>query len=141
METPWKRVQKTKSERQELEFSKLPGARKQVNSGRHWFSKGDNRLGVFLVDNKTTDAGSFTIDLNKWLQTQEQGMQTPPGLLGAWQINLQSAKLWLMRLDDWLAAESHLADMKLELDQVKMERDIAQGEVENLRRRLRQQRV
>jgi hypothetical protein len=134
METPWKRVRATRSHLQEIEFSTLPGAKKQVNSGRHWFSKGDNTLGVYLVDNKTSQGESFRIVLTEWMRTVAQGMHTPPGLLAAWQIDLGPAKLWLMRLDDWLAQESYVSELRRENDELKKDLQNAKNEIKNLRR-------
>jgi hypothetical protein len=52
--TPWKRAKRL-SQMQEKRFGKAPGSRQQLNSGRTWFSKRDNRRYDFLVENRTTE--------------------------------------------------------------------------------------
>lgn len=61
METPWKRANEMRHVKQERNFGKSKGANPQLNSGRFWHSKRDNKKFSFLVENRTTNAGSYTI--------------------------------------------------------------------------------
>ena len=61
MTTPWQRARATRSQIQEERFGKSVGARPQVNSGRLWWSKRDNRKFDFLVENRTTENDSYSV--------------------------------------------------------------------------------
>lgn len=53
MEPIWKRARtQQKSAQQERSFASEEGSSKQLNSGRHWFSKRDSRRFDFLVENR-----------------------------------------------------------------------------------------
>lgn len=53
MEPIWKRARtQQKSAQQERSFASGEGSSKQLNSGRHWFSKRDSRRFDFLVENR-----------------------------------------------------------------------------------------
>lgn len=63
MEPVWRRARKQqRSAQQERHFAAAGGSSKQLNSGRHWFSKRDTRRFEFLVENRLViDAVSYTI--------------------------------------------------------------------------------
>lgn len=53
MEPVWRRARaQQKSRQQEQRFANSEGGSKQLNSGRHWFSKRDTRRFEFLVENR-----------------------------------------------------------------------------------------
>lgn len=97
-ETPWLRAKKTKSQRQEERNGKMEGGSKQINSGRFWRSKRDNTLHSFLVESRTTDAGSYRIDKKEFLDIKRDGLQTPPGLLPSIQVDLGELHLMIVEL-------------------------------------------
>jgi hypothetical protein len=108
-QTPWERMNAQRlSQRQEKRNAKLPGGRKQVNSGRHWFSRRDNRLGGFLVETRRTDSGRYCITEKEWGEIVKDAFSTPPGQLPGMQIDLGKHQLFVMRLEDHLYREARL---------------------------------
>lgn len=109
--TPWKRRSaRQKADRQELRNASLPGGKKQVNSGRKWFSKRDNRLGGFLVETRGTESGRYCIERREWEDIVRDAHKTPPGLLPAMQIELGPHRLIIMELSTHLDREQRLID-------------------------------
>lgn len=96
METPWSPDRKTASQKQEARTAKKPGARPQLNSGRTWSGKGDVKQYDVLIDNKTTEARSYTIKLDGehgWLAHKTHANRTPPGCLPALQVDISGVRL------------------------------------------------
>lgn len=93
LDTPWSRVRKSKSDRQEERLGKMPHGEKSNNSGRFWRWKRDGKLHHFLMECRTTDKGSYTIKKSEWLDIRRQAFQTPPGLLPGMQIDIQDVSL------------------------------------------------
>jgi hypothetical protein len=109
--TPWKRRSaRKKADKQEERNAKLPGGRKQVNSGRLHFSKRDNKLGGFLVESRTTDSGRYCIERKEWEDIILDAHRTPPGMLPGMQIDLGPHKLFVMELSAHLDREQRLAN-------------------------------
>jgi hypothetical protein len=101
--TPWQTATaQKKSQRQEQRNANLPGGRKQVNSGRHWFSKRDNRLHGFLIETRRTDSDSYRITLKEFESIMRDALTTPPGLKPGMQIDIKHLKLMLISLDDYI---------------------------------------
>lgn len=99
--TPWEQANaQRKSRLQEEKLGKRPGGRKQVNSGRHWFSQRDVRLNGFLVEARTTDSNRYCIEAKEWESIVADAFSTPPGMLPAMQIDLGSHSLFVCRLED-----------------------------------------
>ena len=108
-ETPWERARKTRSQLQEERLGNIEGGSKQLNSGRtSWRSKRDNIYRQFLVEARTTEAGSYTIQASEWRDIRRQAFQTPPGLLPMIQVELQELNLAVV---DW----NYLQDLQLEV--------------------------
>jgi hypothetical protein len=102
LEVPWKQAKEKQAyQRQEERLSSSPGARAQVNSGRTWFSKRDVRQNGFLIEARTTQAGSYTIKEAEWEKISKDSFGQPPGLLPAMQVDLNEHHLWIMRQEDW----------------------------------------
>lgn len=121
METPWARANaQRKSRRQEQKIGAKPGGSKQVNSGRHWPFKRDNRLNGFLVEARTTEAGSYRVEKKEFEKLVNDAIQTPPGLLPAMAVDLGGLELFITRQDDHDYREKLLGDL---IDQVKTLRD------------------
>jgi hypothetical protein len=97
-DTPWARAKKTKSQRQEERLGEMQGGKKQINSGRFWRSKRDAVLHNFLIEARTTDAGSYRIEKKEFLDIKRQGLQTPPGLLPSMQLDLGELHLMVVEL-------------------------------------------
>ena len=112
METPWQRARKTKSQLQEERNGRMEGGSKQINSGRTWRSKRDNVLHNFLVESRTTDAGSYRIERDEWKDIRKQSFQTPPGHLPAMQIDLQDVHLMVTELAAFQDREIRLLELE-----------------------------
>lgn len=118
--TPWQKVTTGKrAQRQEERNGRLPGGSKQLNSGRQWFSKRDNRLGGFLVETRTTERGSYAIQRTEFEQITREAFGSPPGQLPAMQIDLcdstSTLSLFVTRLEDHLWREAYIGDLEQEL--------------------------
>jgi len=105
--TPWHRAkQKRQTKRarnSEEELAKSTGGQRQPNSGAMPGRKGDVRENGFLVDDKFTDAKSYTLTTATWLKiTREAGM-TPPGLRPRLRLTLPGIpKLCVLQEEDYL---------------------------------------
>lgn len=107
METPWKKAIRQRYEKQELRTAKKPGARAQINSGRVWHSLRDvsvkTVLGRLLIDNKTTEARSYTISLDGkdgWNALKRDANRTPPGCSPGFQIDIREISLIVLE-EQW----------------------------------------
>lgn len=58
-------------------------------------------LGHILIDNKDTEAQSFTIKLKDWISLKRDANRTPPGCHPALQIDIQDLKLMVMEDPLW----------------------------------------
>lgn len=117
LESPWGRAKtKTKSQRQEERLGKMEGGKKQINSGRFWRSKRDAVLHSFLVEARTTDAGSYRIEKQEFLDIKKQGLQTPPGLLPAMQIDLGELHLFVVELSAYEDLQMRLIELETLLE-------------------------
>jgi len=101
METPWDRARKTRHQIQEERLGRLEGGSKQINSGRFWRWKRDNKIYEFLIEARRTSANSFSISRDEFLNIQKNAYQTPPGLLPGMQIDIQELQLITLRLTDF----------------------------------------
>ncbi len=121
METPWKRVQQSKAGRiRERTFAGATGAKQQPNSGSLWFARGDSILNrEYLVDNKITDKGSFTIVKQEFLALAQDAIRTPPGLLPALQPTIQGLELWVVRHEDHIAVSNYITALESEIAELK----------------------
>ena len=116
-ETPWLRAKgKTKSQRQEERLGKMEGGSKQVNSGRLWRWKRDARLHNFLIEARTTDAGSYRVERKEFLDIRRQARQTPPGLLPAMQIDLGDLHLMVTELSAFQDAQMRIIELEAALE-------------------------
>lgn len=61
METPWQKAKRVQHVEQEKKIAKGRGGSAQVNSGRLWFSRRDAKKFGFLIEARTTMAGSYSI--------------------------------------------------------------------------------
>ncbi len=118
-DTPWARAKKTKSQRQEERIGNMEGGGKQVNSGRFWRSKRDNTLHNFLVEARTTDAGSYRIEKKEFLAIKRNGLETPPGLLPSMQIDLGELHLFVMELSAFQDLSVRLLELEVLLERQK----------------------
>lgn len=117
LETPWQRAKtKTKSQRQEERLGKMDGGKAQVNSGRFWRWKRDARLHNFLIEARTTDAGSYRIERSEFIEIRKQARQTPPGLLPAMQIDLGDLHLMVTELQAFQDAQMRIIELEEQLE-------------------------
>lgn len=112
--TPWQRVQATKrARRSELELAKSTGGRRQPASGALPGRKGDVRTNGFLVEDKFTDAKSYTLKADDWRKIEQEAAMTPPGLRPRMRITITGLpKLCVLLEDDYLylQARAELAE-------------------------------
>jgi hypothetical protein len=120
MKTPWEQAKaQQRSQRQEQSLAKRPGGRKQVNSGRHWFSKRDVRLNGFLVEARTTEADSYRISKSEFEKIIMDAIATPPGMLGAMQIDFPGLRLMVTKFQDHEYMMSLIADLQDEVQRLR----------------------
>lgn len=112
IETPWQRAKKTKSQKQEERLGKMPGGKKQINSGRFWRSKRDARLHNFLIEARTTEAGSYRVERAEFLSIRKEALQTPPGLLPGMQIDLGDLHLIVTELSAFQDREMRIYELE-----------------------------
>ena len=125
MDTPWERVRRTASDKQERRIGALPGGSRQINSGRtSWQSKRDNKLYEFLVEARTTTAASYSISGSEFVDLKRQAVATPPGFMPAMQIDIRDLSL--------IAVELHIFN-EMQRTMVELE-----AQVQNLQDRLRE---
>ena len=118
--TPWHKAKaQQRSRRQEQALANRPGGRKQVNSGRHWFSKRDVRLNGFLVEARTTDADSYRIDKREFEKIVKDALGTPPGMLGAMFIEFPGLKLMVTKFQDHEYLMSVIGELQDELQRLR----------------------
>jgi hypothetical protein len=116
---PWRRMDaQRRSQRQELRNARLPGGRKQINSGRAgWFSKRDNRLGGYLVETRGTDTGSYRLSVAEWEALVRDAMSTPPGQLPAIQLDIGNHQLFIKRLQDEVFFQGEIDRLMLDVEE------------------------
>lgn len=120
--TPWEQAKQRKSQRQETRIGKLPGGKKQINSGRNWFSKRDNTLLGFLVEARTTAAASYRIMRDEFDRLVRDAIGTPPGMLPGMQIDFEGEivlSLFVMRLQDHMEREQRIANLESQLEELR----------------------
>lgn len=63
--------------------------------------KRDARVfGHFLVEARTTDAKSYRISKDEFLDIQKQAIRQPPGCLPAMSLDIDGLRLFVIREDD-----------------------------------------
>lgn len=118
MDTPWARAKANRaSEQQERRLSKMPEGQRQVNSGRLWRWKRDGIVWNFLVEARTTEAGSYRVDKKEFQKIRREAITTPPGLKPAMQVDLDELSLWVMELSDWEAVYTRLIELESRLSE------------------------
>ena len=99
----------------------MPGGRQQVNSGRHWRWKRDAILHNFLIEARTTDAGSYRVERAEFLGIRRQARHTPPGLLPAMQIDLGDLHLMVTELSAFQDAQMRILELEAQLESLRGE--------------------
>jgi hypothetical protein len=117
METPWSRARKKRHERQEERIGNMDGGSKQANSGRFWRWKRDAILHDFLIEARTTEAGSYRIEGKEFQAIEKQAIQTPPGLLPGMQIDIGDLQLITIRLSDFQNFLLRLKKLEAQVEQ------------------------
>jgi hypothetical protein len=109
MTTPWKRRDaRQRSKRSEEEVGRLPGGKKQVNSGRTPFSRRDAKLNEFLLEVRDTDNDTYKLSRKEFEKVVIDAAREPPGYLGGMRISLQGYPLIVMREKDYLAFKGRI---------------------------------
>lgn len=110
--TPWDRAKVgRRARRSEEQAAKLEGGRRVSGSGNRR-EKGDVRLNGWRIEDKFTDAESFTIKGSELDKIVYEALMTPPGLLPQLRITMPRHKLRVLREEDYLylAAKAGYAD-------------------------------
>ena len=103
MTTPWSKPSTTKrARRSESKGAALDGGRRVAASGSRR-EKGDYRSLKFRVEDKFTDAASFTLKLLTLKKIEHEAVRTPPGLLPMMRVTIQGETFRVMREQDFLA--------------------------------------
>jgi hypothetical protein len=117
LNSPWRRAKvKSKSRLQEERIARMEGGTQQVNSGRFWRWKRDNKLWNFLIEARTTEARSYRIDRDEFLQIKKEATQTPPGLLPGMQIDLPGLNLIVFELHIFQEQQLYTAALEAQLE-------------------------
>jgi hypothetical protein len=117
MDTPWERARKTKSQLQEERLGANEHGSKQNNSGRFWRWKRDGKLHGFLIEARTTDKGSYSIDYSDFKALEKNAHQEPPGCLPGMQVDIRDLQLMVMKLQDFEDREIKIIDLEARLEQ------------------------
>ncbi len=124
-ETPWVKARANqRSKRQETKLAAMPGGRKQLNSGRHWFAKRDVTLNGHLVEARTTESASYTISKVEFKKLTKDAFSTPPGQLPAMVITFEGSdplNLFVTRLEDHEAQQERIGLLEGELEKARVE--------------------
>lgn len=101
---------------QERRLAALPGGSRQINSGRtSWQSKRDNKLFEFLVEARTTNAGSYSISYDEFLDLKRQAHATPPGFMPAMQIDIRDLQGIFIELRAFTEMQRMLIEMEAQV--------------------------
>lgn len=68
--------------------------------------KGDYHANGYVVEDKITDAQSFTITQKMLDKTCKEAVATPPGMLPQWRITMSNYRLRILREEDYLYLEA-----------------------------------
>lgn len=88
---PWKDKLKSRHRQQEDGLQVTHPA-----SGRLWRWKRDGRFFDWLVEARTTEAGSYTIKYDEWQAIKRNALQTPPGCMPAMDIEIKDVQLMVV---------------------------------------------
>lgn len=106
---PWEIAkQKRRSQRSEQQGAKLDGGRTVAMSGAGR-EKGDYRANGYRVEDKFTDAASFSITDAMLDKIIYEAMHTPPGLLPMLRVTTKKHKVRVLREEDYLYLEARAA--------------------------------
>lgn len=94
LDPPWKNKLKSRNQQQEQGLQVTHPA-----SGRLWRWKRDGRFYDWLIEARTTEAGSYTIKRDEWQDIKRQALQTPPGCMPAMNIEIQDVSLIVVERD------------------------------------------
>lgn len=113
MKTPWEQASAARrAKRHEERIGKLPGGKKQINSGRVWFSRRDNTLHGFLIEARHTSADSYRIERKEFEQITQQAVTTPPGLLPGLMPDINGLRLIVIREDDFIYMQEYIGALE-----------------------------
>lgn len=108
--TPWERAKVGRRARKsEEQGAKISGGRRVSGSGNRR-EKGDIRTNGFRIEDKFTDASSYTIQKSELEKITHEALMTPPGLLPQMRITMPGFKLRVLREQDYLYLEALAAE-------------------------------
>jgi hypothetical protein len=109
-QTPWERVSASRrSRRSEDQAARSDGGRRQPASGALRGQRGDVRTDEWLIEDKFTDAESFSIKLTMLKKTIHEALVTG-GRLPMWRIVIQGHRFRLLREEDYLWLKAQVDD-------------------------------
>jgi hypothetical protein len=117
MEVPWDRARKLRSTIQEQGIDKMPGGKRQPNSGRFWRWKRDGVIWNFLIEARTTEANSYRIEAKEWLSIRKEALRTLSGLKPAMKIQIQDLNLIVMEESDFEAIMVKMLELENEIEE------------------------
>lgn len=122
MSTPWRETKDPGYMRQEKREAGKRGSRRQVNSGRLWFSLRDviqrTAIGRLLIDCKTGRDGplkSYRLTDDEWALLKRDANRTPPGCYPALKIELGKFHLLVIEEDMWDETVEALSEIDREV--------------------------
>jgi hypothetical protein len=107
---------KTKSQKQEERIGKKEHGSKQNNSGRFWRWKRDGKLHGFLIEARTTNKNSYSVDYGDFKALEKEAHQEPPGCLPGMQVDIRDLSLMVMKLQDFEDREVKILDLEAKLE-------------------------
>lgn len=121
--TPWRQARENqRSQRQETDLARKPGGKRQLNSGRQWFSKRDVTLNGFLIEARTTKSASYTVSKVEFKKLTRDAFGTPPGQLPAMVVTFEGGDpqhLFVMRLQDHESMVEQMGLMRGTIEQLR----------------------
>lgn len=105
---PWKRAQASqRARRSEERGARDQGGQRQPGSGAFVGKKGDIRDADWLIEDKYTDAASYTIKLSTFDKILSEALQMH-GRLAMMRITIRGRRFRLMREEDYLHMKAQL---------------------------------
>lgn len=105
-EPPWKRAtSKRKSLRSERQAAKLDNGKVQPMSGAGR-KKGDVLTSMWLIEDKITEARSFTVTVAMLDKIEAEAVNTPPSKLPQLRLTLPGHRWRMLREEDYLYLQS-----------------------------------
>lgn len=107
--TPWQRARAGRRARQSEEQGAKISQGRRVSGSGNGRVKGDIQTAKWRIENKLTDANSFTVTKDLLDKITHEALHTPPGLLPQMRIQMPGYTLRVLREQDYLYLEAMAA--------------------------------